>query len=102
MEENKQQSPLTPPDAASEPELVDNAQSQQVQPTDVLGIISIVMAFAGMQIVGIILAVIGMKKAKQEGYSVTLSKVGLILNIVFLLLFLLFIAFFIFLAIASS
>ncbi len=97
-EENQQQSPHQAP----VPDVVNNPQGRQTEPTDILGIISIVMAFAGMQIVGIILGVIGMKKAKQEGYPVTLSKVGLILNIAFILVFIPLIVFFVFLAFASS
>jgi hypothetical protein len=68
---------------------VSNDQQQNSKPehkTDVMGIISIIMAFINMQLIGIIFGLIGMSQAKKEGRSNTLSKIGLILNIVFGLL----------------
>lgn len=48
--------------------------------TDVLGIISLVLFFFMMPFIGLILAIVGMKKAKDENRSNTLSKIGVILN----------------------
>lgn len=64
--------------------------SQDQQPTntssDVLGIISIVCAFIGFQLPGFILGLVGVSKAKKEGRSPSLSKIGWILNLVFMIL----------------
>jgi Tfp pilus assembly protein PilE len=51
--------------------------------SDVLGILSIVAPFIGMALIGIILGVIGINKAKREGRPTTLSRIGLILSSVF-------------------
>lgn len=107
MAQQDPQQPLTPPDAPRQPnpEIVSagGTTAERVdQQTDVLGIISIIMAFVGFQLIGIILAVIGMNKAKQENRPVTLSKVGLILNIVMMLIFLPLILFFLFIAFAAA
>ena len=90
MDPNNDQAPLAPPDVdQSEPnqnfaQPVANQQQPQSQTTDILGIVSIVMAVVGLSLIGLIVAIIGMKKAKEEGYSNTVSKVGLIINIVLL------------------
>lgn len=107
MEQQDPQQPLTPPDAPHQPnpEIVSaggTTAQQSDQQTDVLGIISIIMAFVGFQLIGIILAVIGMNKAKQENRPVTLSKVGLILNIVMMLVFLPLIILFLFALFAAA
>jgi heme/copper-type cytochrome/quinol oxidase subunit 2 len=65
-------------------------QSNQTQPaaqkTDVLGIISLVCAFIGLQVIGFILGLVGVKKAKEEGRPTTLSKIGWILNLIFMII----------------
>ena len=55
--------------------------------TDVLGIISIVLAFFGLSLIGFILGLVGVSKAKKEGRPTTLSKIGWILNLIFMILF---------------
>ncbi len=50
--------------------------------TDTLGIISIVLDFLALPLLGLILGLIGASKAKKEGYSVTLSRVGWIFGLV--------------------
>lgn len=69
---------LPPPETA-----VSTPQQQPTQSpgtTDVLGIISVILPFMGLAIVGFIIGIIGVKKAKKEGYSPTLSWVGLIIS----------------------
>jgi len=51
--------------------------------TDILGIVSIVLALVGIQLVGLILGLVGASKAKKEGRSPVLSRIGWILNLVF-------------------
>lgn len=104
MPDDSQQS-LTPPDAHTNPDVVNPGgpgSPPLSQETDILGIISIIMAFVGFQLIGIILAIIGMNKAKQEGRPVTLSKVGLILNIIMMLVFLPLIILFLFALLATA
>lgn len=73
-----------------------------VQKTDVLGIISIVFAFIGLQVIGLILGLIGVKKAKEEGRSTTLSKIGWILNLVFMIIAAIIIVLFLIIGAAAS
>lgn len=54
--------------------------------TDALGIVSIVLALAGITPIGLIVGLVGASHAKKEGRSPILSKVGWILNLVFTLL----------------
>ncbi len=79
------QQPSTIPQAPPSPQ---GAPSQPTaeKTTDVLGIISIVFAFIGLQPFGFILGLVGASKAKKEGRSPSLSKIGWILNLVFMLL----------------
>lgn len=60
----------------------------QSQHTDTLGIVSLVLAgmtlFMGITALpGLIVGIIGMRKAAREGYSKTLSLIGTVLNGVF-------------------
>jgi hypothetical protein len=61
-------------------------KEQSSAKTDVIGIVSIIMAFVSLQIPGIILGLIGSSKAKKEGRSPLLSRIGWILNTVMLTL----------------
>lgn len=88
----------TPPAPASAPQ-TNHAPAQK---TDVLGILSIVFAFIGLQVIGFILGLVGVKKAKQEGRSTTLSKIGWILNLVFMILATIIIVLFLVLGAAAS
>lgn len=51
-------------------------------PGQVLGIISIVLSFVGLSIIGIILGVISRKKSKEANAPTTLGTVGLVIGIV--------------------
>ncbi len=59
---------------------------QSQSSTDVMGIISLILAFTGLQLIGFIIGLIGVKKAKEEGRSTTLSKVGWILNLIMMII----------------
>jgi hypothetical protein len=95
--------PMPTPEPNTQPQ--NNLNPQPVQPgvippapqqpmpaaaqTDTLGIVSIIMIFF-IPFIGLILGAIGLKKANKEGYKNTLSKIGLIVNSVFVVLGLLF------------
>ena len=98
----------TAPDYAAQP-APQNPPGQQATPsqqpaaagqggTDVMGIISIVMAFIGFSLIGLIIGLVGASKAKKEGRSPTLSRIGWILNLVFTVVIGLILIFTIFLA----
>lgn len=97
MEQEQNQAPLLPPDA--EQSSAQPHQPYQAQPlqekTDVYGIISIILAFTGFALIGLIIAIIGLKQAKLEQRSTVLSKVGLIINGILVGLVLLVIIFFV-------
>ena len=57
--------------------------SHAENPGQVLGIISIVLSFVGLAIIGIILGVISRKKSKAANMPTTLGTVGLVVGIVF-------------------
>ena len=52
---------------------------------DRYGVLSIVIAFIGFQIIGLIIGLVGASKAKKEGRSPTLSRIGWILNLVIII-----------------
>lgn len=60
-------------------------QQPQQQKTDTLGIVSLIMIII-FPLLGAILGFVGMSKAKKEGYSGTLSKVGAIVNTILVVL----------------
>lgn len=96
--------PLTVSPAPSDP----NANGQPpvvttVTPehhSDTLGIVSIIFAFFS-PVIGLILGIIGMKKAKEAGHDPKLSKIGTILSGVFLVVGTLFFILYIFVIAAS-
>ncbi len=49
-------------------------------PTDVLGLVSIIIFFVGLAPVGLVLGIMGISAAKKKGLPTTLSKIGVILN----------------------
>lgn len=59
-------------------------KANQNNKSDILGIISIVLAFTALQIPGLIIGIVGEKSAKQEERPHTLSRIGWILNLVIL------------------
>jgi amino acid transporter len=63
-----------------------NSTQPVEQKTDVLGIISLICAFIGLQVIGFIVGLIGVKKAKEENRPATLSKIGWILNLIFMII----------------
>lgn len=82
---------LPPPESAIYEATESKQQTDQASSsteTDVIGIISIIMPFAGFAPIGVVLGIIGINRAKQGGYSPTLSKVGLIISSIFMLIFL--------------
>jgi|GEM_PF-2761883 len=90
---NPVQPGVTPP--AQQP------MSQSNEHTDVLGIISLVMIIVA-PLIGVIIGAIGMSKAKKEGYKNTLSKIGLIINLILTILGFLFVILWIFVFAAFS
>lgn len=52
------------------------------QKTDTLGIVSIVFAFTGLQLIGLVVGVVGERNAKREGRPYNLSRIGWIINLV--------------------
>ena len=82
--ESRGTAPIAPPapdSAANTPNY-----SPEKSGTDVLGILSLVAVFIFMQIPGLIIGLIGASKAKKEGRSPTLSRIGWILNAVIIAL----------------
>jgi hypothetical protein len=71
------------------------APQHSPEPTDVLGIISLVM-FAIFPLAGLILGIVGQRKAKKAGYKATFSTIGIILNAIAIVLFFFLVAIFIF------
>jgi heme/copper-type cytochrome/quinol oxidase subunit 2 len=59
--------------------------NQTVSKTDNIGIVSIIMAFL-FPVVGLILGIVGRNKAKKEGYSGTLSSIGIVISSTFIVL----------------
>jgi len=57
-------------------------QQAMQQKTDVLGIISIVLSFAGLSLIGFILGLVGASQAKKRSSSPVLSRIGWILGLV--------------------
>ena len=53
--------------------------------SDRYGVLSIIIAFIGFQIIGLIIGLVGASKAKKEGRSPTLSRIGWILNLVIII-----------------
>lgn len=101
--------PPVPPEAPQGPQSSEQPVGQQPQPqqsqqepTDVFGIISLVTIFVGFQLVGVILGYLGMKKAKKEGYSPILSKIGFWVNLAITVFVGLWIGFVIFMMILSA
>jgi hypothetical protein len=81
MDQQPTQDTNTPPVTSSQSSSdINTANTNQ---TDILGIISLICAFIGLQLIGFILGLIGSSKAKKEGRSNTLSKIGWILNLIF-------------------
>lgn len=80
--------PMQQPTAPNTP-----PQAQAEDPGQVMGIISIVLSFFGLGLIGIILGVLSLNKSKAAGYKGTLGLVGTIIGIVFTVLALLYVIF---------
>lgn len=63
-----------------------SVQQSQNNKTDMLGIISIILAFTALQVPGLIIGLIGESNAKKEDRSPKLSRIGWILNLVFMII----------------
>ncbi|MCA9301131.1 DUF4352 domain-containing protein [Candidatus Nomurabacteria bacterium] len=83
MDQQPNQNPSEPPVTPNNTTIENSSTNTSANQTDVLGIISLICAFIGMQFIGFILGLVGSSKAKKEGRSNTLSKIGWILNLVF-------------------
>lgn len=59
--------------------------AKQNNKTDTLGIVSVVLAFTGLHIPGLIIGIVGEKNAKREGRAYNLSRIGWIVNLVILI-----------------
>jgi hypothetical protein len=55
-------------------------------PGKVFSILGLVFAFIALQLPGLILSIIGLKKSKKAGFPTTLAVVGIILNILFMVI----------------
>jgi hypothetical protein len=71
-----------------------NKSTPQTQKIDTLGIISIVLAFTALQIPGLIVGIVGEKNAKKEGRTYSLSRIGWVINLCFIVIAILGIGFF--------
>ena len=74
-----EQQPIAPQPPASQPPTA-------LDPGKTLGIVGFIMAFIGLQLVGLILSIVGFNKSKNAGFKNSLAFVGIILNGVFLAL----------------
>lgn len=77
------QQPITPP--PYQPQHSYAQPSQQSNAGKTLGIISIIMSFVGLALIGVVLAIISLVQAGKAGASKVFGIIGLILNIVALL-----------------
>ncbi len=71
-------------------------------PGQTLGIVSIVLSFFGLSLIGIILGIVSRNKSKAVGASTTLGTVGMVIGIIGSVLAVLTFGFFIFLAIVGA
>ena len=62
------------------PPTMPNQQPQKVDDGNVFSIIGLVLAFFGMQLIGLILSIVGLNKAKKAGASKGLAIAGIVLN----------------------
>lgn len=89
---------LLPPDAVDppvQPHQVRHDSSTPADDADMLGIISIILPFIGLAIVGIFVAIIAYRRAKAAGRSTKTAKVGVVVNLLsfvfaFFIIFLIF------------
>lgn len=65
----------------TEPEIAVTAKTQEKD--DVLGILSLVASLSGFAVVGLVLGLVGVSKAKKEGRSPALARTGWIMGLVF-------------------
>lgn len=75
---------LLPPDAIDppvQPHEVRQSGTNAAEGTDLLGIMSIILPFLGLAIVGIFVALFAYRRAKDTGRSTTVAKVGIAVNI---------------------
>ena len=98
--------PQTPPEALQYPSTptqpTQSAQVAIVDPGQTFGIISIVLAFLGFGIIGLVFPILGNNKAKAVGIKSTVSIVGIWINAIFLALSILLSGFLILLIILSA
>lgn len=91
--DEQQTTPAYAPPAQTATSLPSSAKDED--PGLALGVAAMAFIFSGFQFIGLILAIIGMKKSKEAGYSGSVSRIALILNIVGLILVALVVVFYI-------
>ena len=78
----------------------ESKQHPQHHDIDALSLVAVIMPFIGMSAPGIVVSLIARSKAKKEERSTTLASVGLVINTLFTLFFVLMIGFIVFLTVA--
>lgn len=74
---------------------VSSSITKDEDPGLALGVAAMAFIFSGLQLIGLILAVIGMKRSKEAGFSGSVSRIAMILNIVGIVLIALLLMFYI-------
>jgi hypothetical protein len=79
------------PQAAPQPAFTPQQPVAQMQqpahdPGKVFNILGLIFAFIALQLPGLILSIIGLKKSKKAGFPTTLAVVGIILNSLFMVI----------------
>tara|TARA_B100000378_G_C18020320_1_gene403954 strand:- start:673 stop:1308 length:636 start_codon:yes stop_codon:yes gene_type:complete len=85
-QDTQQQTPPTPPISPTPTDpapAVSPSAPDTEDPGKTLGIVGLVFAFVGLQLIGLILSIIGHSKSKKAGYKNTVALVGIIINAVF-------------------
>lgn len=79
-----QEQPPVQPASTPTPTPVQQPSQPDTYPGKGIGIAGFILAFTGTQLIGLILSIIGYKKAKAAGVKHNLAFVGIILNSIFL------------------
>tara|TARA_Y100001949_G_scaffold17847_1_gene12687 strand:+ start:390 stop:1028 length:639 start_codon:yes stop_codon:yes gene_type:complete len=93
--------PPTPPAQADPTPVAPPTAPTTEDPGKTLGIIGLVFAFVGLQLIGLILSIIGHSKSKKAGHKNTVALVGIIINAIFVAIAVIMIPLFILISLAS-
>lgn len=74
----------TPPQPAPTQTTATPPQAQD--PGHTMGVVGLVLAFVGMQFIGLIVSIIARSKSKKAGFKNTLATIGIVINAIFLVL----------------